>query len=246
MQNISDYQNKNPKQVLSYLKLLLAEKCLISAAFGVSDKDTFLTAIMEIDEKQQTMTIDCGPKEYLNKRLQSSAVIKFSTKYQGIKVMFEGRKVKKSGSSLDPSFTVPIPNSIYWFQRRQFYRVKSPLSKNSFCVVSFYNAETEEDTTLKLQIYDISATGISFINDSEEFSDLFSPSSEFEHCKLILENEEDQPISFEVKHNTLINPNNPKAGVRIGCRILDMNARLESTIIRYMQNVDREVKQKQL
>jgi len=246
MPDISKYLDYNPKRVLSYLKILLKERCLISAAFGVGEKDTFLTAIIEIDEKKQNLTIDCGPKEYLNKRLQSSAVIKFSTKYQGIKVRFEGRKVKKSGDSSQPSFIIPIPNSIYWLQRRQFYRVKSPLSKKSFCIVSFYKPETEEEITVELPLHDISGSGFSLINESEELSEMFSPSSKFENCILKLENEEDQSILFEVKHATPIIPNKIQAGVYIGCYITNITSRMESTIIRYMQNIDREIKQKQI
>ncbi len=246
MADISKYLDYNSKRILSYLKILLKERCLISAAFGIDEKDTFLTAIIEIDEKKQNLTIDCGPKEYLNKRLQSSAIIKFSTEYQGIKVRFEGRQVKKSGNPNQPSFIIPIPNSIYWLQRRQFYRVKSPLSKKSSCIVSFYQPETEEELTIELPLHDISASGFSLINESEEFSELFSPSSKFENCILKLENEEDQPISFEIKHTTLINPNKIQTGVYIGCYITDVTPRMESIIIRYMQNIDREIKQKEI
>ena len=49
MENIAKYLVRSPKQVLAYLKLLSAERCLISAGFGESDNDTFLTAIIDID-----------------------------------------------------------------------------------------------------------------------------------------------------------------------------------------------------
>lgn len=246
MSDISNFLDRNPKKVLSYLKILKNERCLISAAFGIDNKDTFLTAIIEIDEKKQNLTIDCGPKEYLNKRLQSSAVIKFSALYQGIKVLFEGRKVKKAGNPDQPSFIIPIPHSIYWFQRRQFYRIRSPLSKKSSCIVSFHKPETEEESTVELQLYDISASGFSLIKGSEDLSELFTPTSEFENCILKLENEEDQPISFEVRHLTPLNSNDNQVGTRIGCRLTNITTRTETTIIRYMQMIDREIKQKEL
>ncbi len=243
--DISKYLVSSPKQVLSYLKLLSTERCLISAAFGEDEKDTFLTAIMEIDEKKQTITIDCGPKEYLNKRLIDSAIIKFKTEYKGIKVQFEGRKVKKAGSTGQPAFTVPIPGSIYWVQRRQFYRVKSPLSKNSYCIVTFKDEETEEETKVNFNIYDISGNGFSFLSESTDFSSQLVPSAVFEQCDLVLENEETQKISFEVRHKLQQNPNKPGKTERIGCRITDETPRTESTILRYMQNIEREIKQKE-
>lgn len=246
MADISKYLEKNSKKVLSYLKLLLNERCLISAAFGDGEKDTFLTALIDLNEKQQTLTIDCGPKEYLNKKLLSSAIIKFSTEYQGIKVFFEGRKVKKSGSSNNPSFIVPIPGSMYWVQRRQFYRIKSPLSKNSFCSITHHDEKTEEDTNIELKLYDISASGFCVLNESHEISNLFVATAEFDNAKLVLEDEMELPIAFEVRYKQPLNPSNPNKTERIGCRILNTTPRLESTILRYMQNIDREIKQKEL
>jgi len=250
MADIDQYLINQSKQVLSHLKLLLESRCLLTAAFGTGDKDTFITAILEIDEKKQTITIDCSSKEYLNKKLLDTSIIKFSTSYQGISVSFEGRKVKKAGSPEQLAFIVPIPSSILWLQRRQFYRTRLPLTKNSFCAVTFTNQETEEQTSVNFKIYDLSASGFSFHyeqEDSTEFSSELTPSAVFENCKLILEGEADQPLSFEVRHHLVtINPNNQKKVERFGCRILNATPRIESTILRYMQNIERELKQKTL
>lgn len=250
MADLDQYLITQAKQVLSHLKLLSESRCLVSAAFGSGDKDTFITAILEIDAKNQTITIDCSPKEYLNKKLLDTAIIKFSTVYQGIRVSFEGRKVKKVGSSEQPAFIVPIPRSILWLQRRQFYRTRSPVSKNSFCSMTFTNSETEEQSSVDFKLYDLSASGFSFFYDEEDVSEFCSqltPSANFEGCKLILEGEEDQSLSIEVRHHlTTINPNNQNKIERFGCRITNSTPRAESTILRYMQNIERELKQKSL
>lgn len=246
MSDISKYLVRNPKQVLSYLKMLSTKRCLISAAFGEGDKDTFLTAIIDIDEKNLTITIDCGPKEYLNKRLIDSAIIKCATEYEGIKVLFEGRKVKKAGKPGQPAFTVPIPNSIYWIQRRQFYRIKSPLSKDSYCNVSFTDPETEETSTFDFKINDLSASGFSILNDSADISTALVPSAEFENCTLVLDGQDDHQVDFEIRYKAANNPNQPGKTQRIGCKMNNVTPNLESTILRYMQNIERELKQKEL
>jgi len=245
MTDIAKYLVRNPKQVLTYLKMLSAERCLISANFGTDNKDTFLTAIIDIDEKKQTITIDCGPKEYLNKKLLDSAIIKCSTKYKGIKVLFEGRKVKKSGKTGQPAFSLPIPGSIYWMQKRQFYRIKSPLSKNSYCTISFKDPETEEVTTVDLKLHDLSACGISILNDSADLSAQFSASARLDNCTLVLENEDKLTLDLEVRNKHPLNPNNPGKTERVGCKIVNPTPRVESTILRYMQKIEREIKQKE-
>lgn len=246
MSDLAKYLVRSPKQILNYLKLLSAERCLISAAFGASDKDTFLSAIMDIDEKKQTITIDCGPKEYLNRKLLKSPVIKCSTEYKGIKVYFEGRKAVKTGSASEPAFLVPMPTTLYWVQRRQFYRIRSPLSKQSYCVISFKDPETEQEKTLNLELYDLSATGISIINDSSEFAKLLEPSVEFNKCRLVLQDEAPLSVDLEIRHILPQSSNNPGKKERIGCYITNSTPRIETTILRYMQNIERELKQKSL
>ncbi|MCK5121370.1 MAG: flagellar brake protein [Methylococcales bacterium] len=245
MDDIAKYLIKSPKQVLSYLNMLSAERCLISAAFGEDEKDTFLTVIMDIDEKKQTITIDCGPKEYLNKKLLNSAVIKFAAEYKGIKVLFEGRDVKKAGKIGQPAFTIRLPKSIYWIQRRRFYRVKSPMSKQSFCLIHSVDPETNIDTSMSVNIYDLSANGFSIINESSEYSELLTPPATFENCELSLDNEAGLPVSIEIRNKFPLNPLRPEKSERIGCRITNLTPRVESTILRYMQNIEREIKQKE-
>lgn len=244
MTDVAKYLVRSPKQVVSYLKMLIAERCLVSAAFGEGDKDTFLTAILDIDEKKQTITIDCGPKEYLNRRLLDSAIIKCRTEYKGIKVLFEGRKVKKVGGSGQTAFLVPIPSPIYWVQRRQFYRVKSPLSKKSYCTLTYKN-EAGKELTVDLNLYDISASGISILNESTELASQLVPTAEFNGCRLVLEDEDSLTVDLEVRHDLLHNPNHLVQIGRIGCYITNSTPRIESTIIRYMQNIEREIKQKE-
>lgn len=243
MSDISKYLVTGKKQVLAYLKVLSAERCLISAAFGKGDKDTFLTAIMDINEKNETITIDCGPKEYLNKRLIGSAVIKCSTEFKGIKVFFEGRKVVKSGSASDPAFIIPLPRSIYWVQRRQYYRLKSPLSKHSYCTISFVDPETDEQHSVNLDLHDLSANGISLHNTSDELHNLLEPSATFDNCLLFLQDEPPISIDIEIRN---ISTNKPKIKGRIGCYITNSTPSTEAAILRYMQNIERELKQKSL
>jgi c-di-GMP-binding flagellar brake protein YcgR len=238
MDNIAAYLVRNQKQIFKYLIMLEEERCLISVVFGEEEKDTFLTAIMDIDEKNKTMTIDCGPKEYLNKKLLDSAVIKYSSRYKGVDVFFKGRKITKAGKLSNPEFTIPIPGSIYWIQRRDFFRVKSPLSKNSYCRIYFKDPETEFD----FKIHDLSVNGFSILSDTPEFSSNLIPAAEFEDCKLVLENEETQTISFTVQNKHPLNPSKPEKTKCIGCHLTNTSPRIESTIMRYMQNIERENK----
>ena len=180
MENLSDFLVNTPKQVLIHLKTLAAKKCLLTLTF--EETFSFLTAILDIDEKKQLITIDCGPKEYLNKKLLSANIVHFKTELGGIKVSFEGRDIKKAGETGQTALSIKIPEHLYWMQRRKFYRVRSPLSKNSYCSISFPGTD-EKTEPLHYTLYDLSATGFSMLSESKEQATPLTLDTEFKKWK---------------------------------------------------------------
>ncbi len=240
MKNLSQYLVKNPKQVLTHLKALMANKCLISASFG--EGQSFLTAILAIDEKKQTITIDCGPKEYLNKELLSCGIVDCKTDFEGIKVLFKGHHITKSGDADQFTLQMKIPETLYWVQRRKSYRVRSPLSKNSFCTITIQDTENQTEETHDLKLYDISVTGFSILCETQELAEQMLIISEFDHCKLVLEDNKTHQISFIVQSKVPLNANKPKKTQRIGCKFINATPGTESAFLRYMQMIEREIK----
>ena len=242
MENFSDFFVNTPKQVLIHLKTLAAEKCLIAVNF--EENFSFLTAILDIDEEKQLITIDCGPKEYLNKKLLSANIVHFKTELGGIKVLFDGIGIKKAGETGQTALTIKIPECIYWIQRRKLYRMRSPLSKNSYCTISFPKNEGNYER-LNYKLYDLSATGFAMLSENKEQAERLTLDTEFKNCKLILNTTEIHIISFIVRSNFTLNPNRPNKAHRIGCEFLAPPQNTESAFIRYMLEIEREIKRNQ-
>jgi c-di-GMP-binding flagellar brake protein YcgR len=239
MEDLSQYIVKHPKKILAHFKTMIANKCLISASFG--DKHSFITAIIDIDEKKQLITIDCGPKEYLNRELLSLNIVDFKSEVDGVEVLFRGHGIKKVGKMSQPALTMKMPETIYWIQRRKSYRVRSPLSKNSYCSISFYTSDGDKET-LNFQLFDLSASGFSIMCDTAEEAEQLLPSSEFHNSLLILDGMETYDISFSVQRKFPVNPENPLKSQRIGCRFIDLSPADESSFLRYTQAIEREIK----
>ncbi len=237
MNNLSEYLVNNTKQIEIYLKKIASEKCLIAASFG--ENRSFLTAILDIDTKNKIITIDCGPKEYLNRELLNLGVINCKADFGGIKVLFEGREIKKAGIPGQTALSIKLPEQLYWVQRRSGYRMRSPLSRNSYCSVKFI------DETLSYKLYDLSVSGFALISDTEELANKLTLSTEYTDCKLVLENEGTHIISFFVQSKFPLNADRPKKSQRIGCKFINTTLRAESTFLRYMQIIEREIMRNQ-
>lgn len=238
MSDLSSFSIQNPKQIISHLSLLVKNKCLLSARFGANN-ESYITTLLGINEKDNTVVLDYGPKEELNQHMLNAGKVSFDTDYNGIKVSFTGTALKKITHRGDSAFSMSIPKSLYWMQRREYYRVKSPLSKPSYCQLILKDRDP-----VNLKLYDISLTGFAMLNVSREVSDLLIPGTSFELGKLILSDAGEGMVSFEICAKYIINPDKLQKIQKIGCKFTNITRPVEELIQRYMQQIKRENLQK--
>ncbi|MFI3184584.1 MAG: flagellar brake protein [Methylococcaceae bacterium] len=240
MSDLSPFSIQNPKQISRHLSVLLKNKCLLIARFGANN-ESYITTLLCINEESNTVILDYGPQETLNQQLLQAPKIDFGTDFSGIEVSFAADALKKTTYQGEPAFSMPLPKSFFWRERREYYRVKSPLSKSSYCQ---FVLEGREPVNLKL--CDMSLTGFAMLNVSKEISDALIPRSSFEQGKLIFSEADESFISFEVRYKHIINPDKPQKIQRIGCQFIQISRSTEETIQRHMQQLQREDLQKDI
>ncbi len=236
MTNPSDYFVRDAKLVTMHLNELIAKKCLISAHIGDEDS-SFLTAIVNLDKKTNVLQLDCAPFDALNNRILAAGKVTFRTDIDGVKVSFLGKPIKKIKVGDHWVLSMPIPNTIYWLQRRKFYRVKIPLSHTgSYCRITFKLGKSH--ITEQFNLCDLSITGFSFLNPNPKRQAQLRRSSIFTECSIHLHNGGDAPVTFEIKHCTPVRINHSDTHDRIGCQLRDVSLDLEHCILRYMHEVE--------
>ena len=156
MDNDDSAMIHNKAMITSNLSMLVKHKCMISASLG--GKESLLTAIVAVNHKDGTMILDYGASEHLNKKLISTPHVKFSTGFNGIQVAFTGDNITKVKYEGSEAFSMPIPTSLYWFNRREYYRVNTPIMNPSICEFALKEPNEESSADYK-QAYDI-ATNI--------------------------------------------------------------------------------------
>jgi len=239
MSDISSFSIQNPKEIVSHLCLLVKNKCLLGVRFG-ENNESYITTLLSINEKNNTVVLDYGPKEDLNQRILSADKVTFDTDYNGFKVSFSGADLKRITYKADLAFSMPIPKLIFWMQRREYYRVKVPLSKSSYCQLT-----VEDRKSVNLKLYDISLSGFAILNGSKEISDLLIPGKSLEQCKLILPGAGEGLISFEICNKYIINPGKLQKIQKIGCKFNKLDRPVEDVIQRFMHQIQREDLQKE-
>jgi flagellar brake protein len=247
MKNEDSFIIKNPTYIINHLSLLAKSKSLISAHI---DNESFLTTLIEVSKEHNAIILDYGPNEALNQKVLANNIL-FKTEYQGIQVAFSGNKISKIRYDGEPAFMMPMPSSIHWQELRQYYRVKSPLSKESFC--QFHLPDQEE--TIELKLHDISLTGFSmrvYANDLAEFlikdsqAALLVPATQIDKAKIVLDSLGESELAFEIRYNDIVNPDKVNKIQRLGCKFTKITPAFEGLIQRYMQQIQREELQKKV
>lgn len=238
---------KSPTYIITHLSLLAKSKSLITASIG--NNESFLTTLIEVNKEHKAIILDYGPQEALNQKILSSNKIQFNTVYQGMEVAFTGNKVSKIKYDGEPAFMMPLPSSLFWREQRQFYRVKSPLSKNSYCRFTL----PDHEESIELSLHDISLSGFSmrvYSSDlaqlliSESQAELLLPDTQIAQATLVLDEVGEGQVEFEIRYNDIINPNKINKIQRLGCKFTKIAPAFETLIQRYMQQIQREELQK--
>jgi c-di-GMP-binding flagellar brake protein YcgR len=136
---------RNRAMIVNNLAMLVKNKCNVSASLG--GKETLLTVLIAINHKEGTIVLDYGSSAYLNKKLLAVKNPKFNTVFNGIQVAFHVDQVTIGKFKGADCFMIDIPDSLYWYNRREYYRVDTPTLNPAYIDIEI--AEPEEDAKLE-------------------------------------------------------------------------------------------------
>lgn len=238
MSEASSYQIYNQRQIKHNLAILVKSRSLLSVRFGQGHA-SFLTVILEIDNTNNTIIFDYGPHEELNQQFLHAPRSVFEADFAGIKCSFKAGKPTQVTYKDAPAFSIPIPESLFWMQRREFFRITSPRSKGSYCEFTL-----EDQEPFKVMLYDISLTGFSLINTSAKISDILVSGAQFERCRLVLTEAGEDIVSIKICAKFIINPDKLEKIQKIGCLFTKISPAFETTVQQYINQLQRESIQK--
>ncbi|MBT9612390.1 MAG: flagellar brake protein [Burkholderiales bacterium] len=234
--NITDeyakYLVSSRQEIVQILRALSRQNEMVTAYFKQGN-EFFLTSIVAVDAESGKLIVDCGSEEEANRRALAADKIVFVTNLDRIKIQFSTTGLVNISHQGRSAFRTPLPTSVLKLQRREYYRLVTPMRSPLHCVIPDLNG-----VRFEAGVADISVGGIG-INGLPPEAPL-EKAQQLALCRIALPEEGTVVSTLEVRN---VQESTLRSGVlvlRAGCYFVDIPAAHQAMIQRYIIRIDRE------
>ena len=152
----------------------------------------------------------------------------------GVKTQFVTSAARKVMLDSGPAFEVDLPEQVIKLQRREFFRIQTPVSNPVSCHIADYPGRP-----LDLVLFDISLGGCSLWLPAPHAPG-FDLGQKYQNCSFELKPLGSLRVGIEIRHRLTTQLRNGNEAVRAGCAFLNMTPSSETLVQRYVGQLERE------
>lgn len=221
--------------ILFILRRLVQKKSLIALYLGYGN-NFILTSILSINVDKKEMIIDYGANEKISQQALQTKELIFVATQNGVKIEFICNQIGKTEFEGRDAFVVNIPESLLRIQRRDNFRISTPITRPLKCIIPI--AEENQSSTIEIILLDISCGGIGVIGQHAAIN--FELGVIYTNCLITLPEIGIVKTSIKVKNVYAVTLHSGNTCQRAGCEFINLPAKTEAMIQRYI------VKQEQM
>ncbi|MFZ6799865.1 flagellar brake protein [Undibacterium sp. Di24W] len=234
-ENQSPYQVESKREILSILKGFRDKSQLISMMIN-SGNEAFITSVLEIDDKNNNIIVDSTPSAEANQRIIAAPAVFFDGLLDRISIQFASSNVKVISFEGKPALQMPVPTSVIRLQRRENYRINTPVSTPIKCVIA-----VEVDSGIqkhKFSLVDISCGGIAILDDGRLID--IAAGTSYPDCEMDIPGIGLIQMELQIRNSQELTLLNGKTTRRIGCAFLNLSSKTLASVQRYIMKLERE------
>lgn len=238
----SKYQLYSRSEILFLLRALIQKKCMLTAYFD-HGRTFFLTSLVAISEDGNWLYLDYGTDPEINAKAQTTDKLILTTMLDKVKVQFTVPRLQQTSANGQPIFATHTPETVLRLQRREFYRLSTPIANPLKCTMP---VQKPDGSTVKVAatLLDISGGGVGLMVPTE-LTAFVTPGTQIDNCLVQLP--EEGAIQTGLTVRSAFNATS-KAGhpyLRLGCEFTSLPGTQLAMIQRYITRMERERKAKE-
>jgi c-di-GMP-binding flagellar brake protein YcgR len=199
--------------------------------------DSAMTSILDVDESAGSVIIDCAPGQVTNERLLESSDISFETVLDNIRILFSTSGLESCEHEGRPALSFAIPASVLRLQRREFYRVLTPVSTPVKCTIPVLDETGKLIASVEVPLANVSGGGIGIVDEKKEIILTFG--TDFANCRVELPGNP-VTVTLRLRNSQDVSLSNGKSIRRLGFMFVDPPNSVEAAIQRYITKLERE------
>ncbi|MGV7209054.1 flagellar brake protein [Oxalobacteraceae bacterium A2-2] len=235
LENWHDFEVESRREIIALLRAI-GEKNQLIRMLIQGEADVCVTTIVHVDEASNSVLLDCSINQEQNLRVLQSRRLSFETSLDKIRILFAAEKVESATFEGNPAFRIAIPPSLIRLQRREFYRMPTPVS-NPVRVVIPLPAELGGGST-GFPLADISCGGIAILDNKRILGDTIGKN--YTDCRIELTDSAIIETSLQIRNSLDLTLLNNKTNRRLGCQFVDMKRGALNLVQRYITRLERE------
>jgi c-di-GMP-binding flagellar brake protein YcgR len=204
-------------------------------ALYYSDANDFiLTTLLGMDATGLWLEPSQKPQE--NERLIKSQKLIFVSSHGQVKIQFVSAQATLTTYQGQDAFFLPFPQSIYRLQRREYYRLTTPVSQPLHCVIPGEYAEKHRPH--QITIMDISGGGVGLTCTEQDT--VLTPGQTYENCRIDLLEVGEFIGTIEVKNLVVLSTPDGDSVRRAGCEFKNLDGTSTIMLQRYVTAMQRK------
>jgi len=234
----SQYLLHSKPEILAVLRSLIQKRSLITVYFN-HGQSFFLTSLIEISNGKE-LIFDIGNDEEMNRKALQADRFIFTTLVDKVKVQFSLNSLSLTQSGGRPAFQASLPESLLRLQRREFFRLSTPVANPLKLSATAYRHDGSA-LKLELPLLDISGGGIGLMMSPDE-AVLLERGTTLTDCRISLPQEGLLTTSLCVRNLFDVTTRNGSQYVRVGCEYVGLSPAKLTMVQRYITRTERERK----
>lgn len=236
----SKYLLYSKSEILFILRALREKGSLVSVYFNQGN-DFLLTSVLAVDD--EGITLDFGANAKMNEQALASSKLILVTAHDKVKIQFSTPRLEATQHGGRPAFRTPLPQSLLRLQRREYYRLTTPIANPLKCVIPF-RLQDGAERTFDVNVVDISGGGVAVVAPPEGVP--FAPEMRFENCRINLAEAGTVTTTLEVRNVFDVTLRSGARVRRAGCQFLNLSGPMATIIQRYIIKIQRERKAREM
>lgn len=234
-EDIGPFQLTNPLEIGAVLRQLVLRGDFVTLYFS-QGRQLMLSRLLGVDIPKRELLLDVGGHEATNNALLASERNIVVGTPDGVKIQFVLGKPRKTTFEGSPAFAAAFPADLIKLQRREFFRIETPLTRPYIC-----EATLKDGKRVALELHDLSLGGIG-VWAPPPIALSLNPGDVIERAQLELGANGVLAVDLEMRSRRVTVRGSGQEIYLVGCKFVNTSRAGEATLQRLMAQLERERK----